>query len=75
MANFETVLSHQDANVVRVIVIALKAHGFHPLEEGLAGPLGYPGVVSPKGMDIKVPSQEAWDARLLADALLQEMLE
>jgi len=74
MANFETILSHQDVNIVRVIKIALKAHGFHPLDEGLAGPLGYPGVSSPKGMDINVPSQEAEDARLLAGALLKEML-
>ena len=70
MKNFETILSHQDANVVRVIGIALKAHGFHPLDEGLAGPLGYPGVVSPKGLDIVVPSREAADARLLAEGFV-----
>lgn len=73
MANFETIISHQDANVVRIISIALKAHGFHPLDESLAGPLGYPGVVSPRGVNLQVPSAEAEDARLLAEALLLEI--
>ncbi len=75
MANFETILSHQDANIVRIISIALKAHGFHPLDESLAGPLGYPGVISPRGVNLQVPSSEAEDARMLAEALLAEMTQ
>lgn len=73
MAHFEIILEHQDPSILRVIVVALKAHGFHPEDEGLAGVLGTPGLAPPKGLGIKVPSREASDARLLANALLEEM--
>lgn len=74
MANFETILTHRDANILRIIVVALKAHGFHPLDEGISGLPGMPGVAPPKGMGVQVPTDEAADAKLLADALLQEMI-
>ncbi len=73
MANFETILEHQDPAILRVIVVALRAHGFHPEDEGLAGVLGTPGLMPPRGRGIIVPSVEAEDARLLANALLEEM--
>lgn len=74
MANFETILTHRNASVLRVITVALKAHGFHPLDEEISGLPGMPGVVPPGGMGIQVPSEEAGDARLLAEALLEEMV-
>ncbi len=74
MANFETILTHRNANILRVIVVALKAHGFHPLEEGISGLPGMPGVIPPKGVGIQVPHEEAEDAKLLAEALLEEMV-
>jgi len=75
MANFETVLTHPDASIVRIIVTALKAHGFNPREDGLEGLPGMPGVSFSKGYGIQVPSEEAGDARLLAEALLEEMVK
>ncbi len=74
MANFETILVHQDISVLRIIVVALKAHGFHPLEDDISGLPGMPGINSPKGTGIRVPFEEAADARLLAEALLEEMV-
>lgn len=75
MANFETVLSHRDPSIVRVIVTALRAHGFSPRDDGTDGLPGMPGVEFGNGFAVQVPSEEAADAKLLADALLQEMLQ
>lgn len=73
MANFETVLTHRDPSLLRVIVVALKAHGFHPLEDEFSGLPGLPGVSAPRGMGVQVPEAEAEDARALVDVLLAEM--
>ena len=64
-----------DPTVARVLIAALQAHGFHPIETGDAG---LPGVTDPffgKGLPIQVPEEEAADARLLAEQLLKEMLQ
>ena len=74
MANFETILIHRDTSILRIIVVALKAHGFHPLEDGISGLPGMPGVVPPRGLGVQVPTEEAEDAKLLAEALLEEMI-
>jgi len=74
MANFETILTLQDISVLRIIVIALKAHGFHPQQDDIDGLPGMPGIVSPEGTGIRVPSEEAVDAKMLAAALLEEMV-
>ena len=58
----------------RVLIVALKAHGFHPEEGGQNGLPGMPGVLGPKGIPIQVPEEEARDAKLLAEDLLKQML-
>ena len=74
MANLETIVEVEDISVARVLVIALKAHGFHPLEGGEMGLPGMPGITGVNGsVSIKVPEQEADDARVLAHDLLDEM--
>jgi hypothetical protein len=70
---FETVLEVSDPAVARVLIIALKAHGFHPLEGGDDGLPGLPGVFGPRGIAISVPEEEAVDAGLLARDLLKQM--
>ena len=70
MDSFETIFTHQDPGILRIIMVALKAHGFHPSEGGSSG---LPGLTTPNGAGIMVPSEEAEDARLLAQALLGEM--
>ena len=71
---FETIAEIADPSVARVLIAALKAHGFHPLEGGDSGLPGMPGVFSPKGVAVQVPEEEAGDARILAEALLKEMV-
>jgi hypothetical protein len=71
---FETIADVTDPAVARVLITALKAHGFHPLEGGESGLPGMPGVFSPKGVAVAVPEEEAEDARVLAEALLKEMI-
>ena len=70
---FEVIAEVQDPSVARVLITALKAHGFHPLEGGESGLPGLPGVYGPRGVEIAVPEQEAADAETLANALLAEM--
>jgi hypothetical protein len=62
-----------DPAIARVLIAALKAHGFHPLEGGGDGLPGMPGVFSPDGIAIRVPENEATDAGLLARSLLRDM--
>jgi len=70
----ETIAHVSDPSLARVLIVALKAHGFHPDEGGQNGLPGMPGVLGPKGIPIQVPEEEARDAKLLADDLLKQML-
>jgi hypothetical protein len=74
LANFTSIIEVKDLSVARVLVTALKAHGFHPLEGGEAGLPGMPGILGARGViAVQVPEAEAADARLLAEALVAEM--
>ena len=68
----EIILYVDDPAIARVLIAALKAHGFHPLEQSDGLP-GLPGVMGPRGLPIQVPEDEAADAKVLAEALLAEM--
>lgn len=70
---FETIADVADPATARVLILALKAHGFHPLEGGDSGLPGLPGVYGPRGVAISVPEDEADDAKLLAETLLRDM--
>jgi hypothetical protein len=70
----ETIAHVMEPAVARVLITALKAHGFHPMEGGDRGLPGLPGVYGPRGVPIEVPEEEAADAKVLADDLLREML-
>lgn len=71
---FETIAHVEDPSMARVLIAALQAHGFHPMEGGESGLPGLPGVVGPRGIPIVVPSDEAADARILGEALLKQMI-
>lgn len=76
MANFEVIAELNDMAKARVLISALKAHGFNPLEGGENGLPGMPGIRGAKGViPICVPEGEASDCRLLAGALLADMNE
>ena len=64
-----------DPALARVLIAALQAHGFHPLESGENGLPGLPGVVAPKGIPIRVPEEEAREGKILAEELLKDMLK
>ncbi|SFZ85267.1 hypothetical protein SAMN02983003_2478 [Devosia enhydra] len=70
---YETVAEIADPSQARVLITALKAHGFHPLEGGENGLPGLPGVYGPRGIAIAVPDAEASDARLLLADLIADM--
>jgi len=70
---FETIAQVRDANVARIIRVALRAHGFHPLEPGDGGLPGVPNLFGPEGEGIDVPESEVGDATLLVGELLKDM--
>ena len=72
---FETIAHVSDPALARVLIAALQAHGFHPLESGQNGLPGLPGVMGPRGIPIQLPDDEARDGRLLAEDLLKQMLD
>lgn len=72
---YETIAHVPDPSLARVLIAALQAHGFHPMEGGEGG---LPGVTDPffgKGIPIRVPDDEATDCRVLAEDLLKQMLQ
>jgi len=71
--SFQTIAQVENPSTARVLVVALKAHGFHPLEGGEGGLPGLPSVFGPDGVAVQVPEEEAADATLLAEDLLKEM--
>ena len=72
---YEIITYVSDPALARVLIAALQAHGFHPLESGENGLPGLPGVVAPKGIPIRIPDEEAAEARILAEDLLKDMLK
>ena len=48
---YRTVAQIEDPSVARVLIAALKAHGFHPLEGPEHGLPGLAGVYGPKGLN------------------------
>ena len=71
---YETIAHVADPALARVLIAALQAHGFHPLDSGQNGLPGLPGVVAPRGIPIRLPDEEARDGKLLAEDLLRQML-
>ena len=59
--------------MARALEVALRAYGFHPLEQGEGGLPGMPNLFGPEGVAVQVPEEEAGDATVLAAELLQEM--
>jgi hypothetical protein len=69
MSGLEIIAKVEDPGLVRSLVAALTAYGFHPVA---AGDGGFPGT-APSGIPIRVPEDEARDARALAADLLADM--
>lgn len=70
---FMTIAQVRDAGVARIIIVALRAHGFHPLELRDGGLPGVPNLFGQEGVGIDVPDSEAADATVLVEQLLKDM--
>lgn len=71
--SYQTIAQVKDLSAARVLIVALRAHGFHPLEQGEGGLPGVPNLFGAEGVAVQVPEDEARDATLLADDLLKDM--
>lgn len=67
------IASVRDVSMARVLIVALRAHGFHPLDPRDGGLPGVPNIFGPGGVTVEVPEEEARDAELLAADLLKDM--
>ena len=68
------IIAHvKDPSQARALIVALRAYGFNPLEQGDGGLPGVPNLFGPEGIPVQVPEEEARDATVLAVDLLKEM--
>lgn len=68
------IIAHvKDPSQARALIVALRAYGFNPLEQGDGGLPGVPNLFGPEGVPVQVPEEEARDATVLAVDLLKEM--
>lgn len=70
---YQIIARAKNASMARSLVVALRAYGFHPLEQGEGGLPGVPNLFGPEGVPVQVPEEEAADATVLAADLLKEM--
>lgn len=71
--SYQIIARVKDPSAARVLVVALRAHGFHPLEQGEGGLPGVRNLFGDEGVPVQVPEDEASDAALLAKDLLKDM--
>ncbi|MCF4100006.1 hypothetical protein [Maritalea mediterranea] len=67
-----TIAKIDDLGEARLLILALKSHGFHPIEGDEVGLAGFAGAIGPSGVPIMVPGGEAEDAKLLLDSLRED---
>lgn len=70
---FAPIIQVKDQSVARVMIVALRAHGFHPLEPREGGLPGVPNLFGAEGVVVEVPEDEVADATVLAQDLLKDM--
>ena len=70
---YQIIAQAKNASMARALEVALRAYGFHPLEQGEGGLPGMPNLFGPQGVPVQVPEEEAPDATVLAAELLKEM--
>ncbi|WP_375599853.1 hypothetical protein [Devosia sp. Naph2] len=72
---FAPIIQVKDQSVARVLIVALRAHGFHPMEPREGGLPGVPNLFGPEGFVVEVPEEEVSDATILAQDLLKDMAD
>lgn len=73
MTDYETIIYVERESTARLMVTALRAHGFSPREITDGGLPGIGAGLTGKGLAIAVPAGEAREAQPLAEALLKDM--
>jgi hypothetical protein len=70
---YQIIAHAKNPSQARALIVALRAYGFNPLEQGDGGLPGVPNLFGPEGVPVQVPEQEARDATVLAVDLLKQM--
>jgi hypothetical protein len=70
---FTPIAQVREHSAARVLLVALRAHGFHPLDLREGGLPGVPNLFGREGFTIEVPEEEARDAEVLVADLLKDM--
>lgn len=70
---YQIIAQAKNASMARALEVALRAYGFHPLEQVEGVLPGVPNLFGPAGVSVQVPEEEAGDATVLAAELLKEM--
>lgn len=70
---FAPVAQVRDQSIARVVIVALRAHGFHPLDLRDGGLPGVPNLFGSDGFTVEVPEDEVADATVLVGDLLKDM--
>lgn len=70
---FTPIVQVKSRSAAQVLIVALRAHGFHPLDTREGGLPGVPNLFGADGFIVEVPEDEAADATLLATDLLKDM--
>lgn len=73
MTDYQTIIYVERESVARLMVTALRAHGFSPREIADGGLPGIGSGLTGQGLAIAVPEAEAREAQPLAEALLRDM--
>jgi hypothetical protein len=71
--DYRIIAQARDKSQAQALAVALRAYGFHPLEQGDGGFPGVPNPFGTEGVPVQVPEEEAADATELAVQLLKEM--
>ena len=71
--SYEIIATVPNAAQARALVVALRAYGFHPLEQGDGGLPGVRNLFGPDGVPVQVPEEEVANATVLVRDLLKEM--
>ncbi|MGV8831195.1 MAG: hypothetical protein ACOH2N_04395 [Devosia sp.] len=72
--SYQIIANVDNSARAKMLVVALRAYGFHPLEHGEGGLPGVGNIFGGGGVPVQVPEEEAGDAALLAAELLKEMV-
>ncbi len=70
---YKIIARAKDMPTARALAVALRAYGFHPMEQGEGGLPGVPNLFGGEGVPVQVPEEESGDATVLAADLLKEM--